>query len=74
MDRAYIKEDIEVKEQDIINKYAGVKHEIAYHEESDSEYEWILVETGSETLYGMLAATVDSKEYKYEYEVKQRSE
>ena len=66
MDRAYIKEDIdsEVKEHNI-NKY-GVKHDIAYHEESDNEYEWIVVEAGSETLYGMLAATVDSKGYKCE--------
>ena len=63
MDRAYIKEDI--KEQDI-----RVKHDIAYHEESNDEYEWIIVEAGSETLYGMLAATVDSKDYKYEHKDK----
>ena len=68
MERAYIEEDVGIVDSYDIKKY-GVKHDIAYHEESDhdSEYEWIVVEAGSETLYGMLAATVDSKEYKYEY-------
>ena len=42
---------------------AYIKHEVAYHEEDDSEYEWIVVESGSESLYSMLAATVDSGEY-----------
>ena len=42
---------------------AYIKHEVAYHEEGDSEYEWIVVESGSESLYSMLAATVDSGEY-----------
>ena len=42
---------------------AYIKHELAYHEEDDSEYEWIVVESGSESLYSMLAATVDSGEY-----------
>ena len=42
---------------------AYIKHELAYHEEGDSEYEWIVVESGSESLYSMLAATVDSGEY-----------
>ena len=42
---------------------AYIKHELAYHEKDDSEYEWIVVESGSESLYSMLAATVDSGEY-----------
>ena len=42
---------------------AYIKHELAYHEEDNSEYEWIVVESGSESLYSMLAATVDSGEY-----------
>ena len=69
MDRAYIKEDVGIVNEHDINK-SGVKHDIAYHEESDSEYEWIVVEAGSETLYGMLAATVDSKEYICKYKSK----
>ena len=47
---------------------AYIQHDVAYHEENDSEYEWIVVESGSESLYAMLAATVDSKEYKCEHE------
>ena len=47
---------------------AYIKHEVAYHEEDDSEYEWIVVESGSENMYTMLAATVDSGEYTCEHE------
>ena len=42
---------------------AYIKHEVAYNELDDSEFEWIVVESGSESLYSMLAATVDSGEY-----------
>ena len=49
---------------------AYIKHEVAYHiEESDNEYEWIIVETGSDKLYSMLAATVVDGGYKCEYKV-----
>ena len=68
MGRAYVKEVTESELEHTTKKYE-IKHDIAYHEESDSD-EWIVVEAGSETLYGMLAATVDSKEYKYEYKDK----
>ena len=71
MDRAYVNEEaVSIVDKHDINIY-GVKHDIAYHEESDNEYEWIVVEAGSETLYGMLAATVDSKECRYERKAKQ---